>query len=96
MNQWGSVLIVVSIILGLFSAASWFYASFVKVSHEKAMKERLATALKRGERPNYASVSLDGWDMSATFSAQAKWNAVGAFFAASSICLQAISQMVSY
>lgn len=84
-----------SIFIGLISAASWLRASLIKVSHEKAMKIREKKAKKRGEKPNYASVSLDGWDMSATFSAQSKWNATGAFFAASSILLQAISQMLN-
>ncbi|QEY13467.1 hypothetical protein [Cellvibrio sp. KY-YJ-3] len=83
-----------SIVLGLISAASWLRASVIKVSHEKAMKNREKEAGKRGESPNYASVSLDGWDMSATFSAQSKWNAAGAFFAASSILLQAIAQIL--
>jgi hypothetical protein len=88
-------LTIASIAVGLVSAASWLRASVIKVSHEKAMKSREKEARKRGEKPNYASVSLDGWDMSATFSAQSKWNATGAFFAAISILLQATVQMLS-
>ena len=84
-----------SIFTGILSAGGWFYASTVKVSHEKAMKAREKYARKRGEKPNYASVSLDGWDMSATFSAQSKFNAIGAFFAAISILLQATVQILS-
>lgn len=87
-------LTVTSIFIGLISAVSWLRASTVKVSHEKAMRIREREAKKRGEKPNYASVSLDGWDMSATFSAQSKWNATGAFFAAISILLQATAQML--
>lgn len=83
-----------SIFIGLISAASWLRASVIKISHEKAMKIREKEAEKRGEKPNYASVSLDGWDMSATFSAQSRWNAAGAFFAAISIMLQATAQML--
>jgi hypothetical protein len=88
-------LTIASIVIGLVSAASWLRASVIKVSHENAMKAREKEAKKRGEKPNYASVSLDGWDMSATFSAQSKWNAAGAFFAAISIFLQATVQLLS-
>lgn len=84
-----------SIFMGLISAASWMRASVIKITHEAAMKTREREAMKRGEKPNYASVSLDGWDMSATFSAQSKWNAAGAFFAAVSILLQAIVQLLN-
>ncbi|WP_159957242.1 hypothetical protein [Pseudomonas sp. R76] len=92
----GLTLTLASILIGLCSAASWFYAGFVKVDHEKAVEDRLRKARKKGEEPNYASVSLDGWDMSATFSAQSKWNSLGALFAACSILLQAVAQVVSY
>ena len=85
---------VTSIFIGLISAASWLRASVIKVSHEEAMRIREREAKRRGEKPNYASVSLDGWDMSATFSAQSKWNATGAFFAAVSILIQATAQML--
>ena len=86
---------IASVALGLLSAASWLYASTVKITHEKAMKQRVRIAAKRGEKPNFASVSLDGWDMSATFSAQSKWNSIGAFCAAVSIILQSIPQLWS-
>ncbi|USW01355.1 hypothetical protein KUA23_00895 [Pseudomonas pergaminensis] len=88
-------LTIASIFTGLVSAGSWLYASVVKVSYEKAMKARKKQARKRGEQPNYASAVLDGWDMSATFSTQSKWNGAGAFFAAISILLQAIVQVLS-
>ncbi|WP_379058412.1 hypothetical protein V6M93_19725 [Pectobacterium brasiliense] len=96
MEKFHFCLLVGSIFFGFISAASWLRASIIKVSHEKAMKIREEDAKKRGEKPNYASVSLDGWDMSATFSAQSKWNASGAFFAAVSIFLQAIAQIIDY
>lgn len=79
-------LTIASIVIGLVSAASWLHASVVKVSHEAAMKGREKEAKKRGGKTNYASVSLDGWDMSATFSAQSKWNAIGAFLQQSQSC----------
>lgn len=88
-------LTVLSIILGLTSASSWFYASKVKVDHKTAMAMRLKEANKKGEKPNFASVSLDGWDMSATFAAQSKWNAFGALFAAGSILLHTLSQLIT-
>jgi hypothetical protein len=59
------------------------------------MALRAKEADKNRETPNFASVSLDGWDMSATFTAQSKSNAVGAFFAALSILLQAVVQLIS-
>ncbi|WP_313055872.1 hypothetical protein [Pseudomonas lopnurensis] len=85
-----------SIVSGFISAASWLYASVVKVSHEKEMARRSRVAEKKGEKPNFASVSLDGWDMSATFSAQSRWNATGAVFAAISIFLQALIQLLEF
>lgn len=88
-------LTLTSILTGLLSAGSWMYASVIKVSHEKAMMSRKRQAKKRGEAPNYASVSLDGWDMSATFSSQSRWNAIGAFLAAISILFQATVQTLS-
>jgi hypothetical protein len=84
------------VIFGVLSAASWLRSSLVKVSHEKAMKLRAKEAVKRGEKPNFASISLDGWDMSATFAAQSKWNAYGALFAACSIFAQLLSQAMAY
>jgi hypothetical protein len=95
MEKWTNYLIIASITFGLISAVSWFHASFVKVSHEKAMALREKEANKKGEKPNYASASLGDWDMSATFAAQSKSNAVGAFFAALSILLQAVVQLIS-
>ena len=80
-----------SVIIGLASAAAWLRAGVVKVSHESAMKERGQKAAAKGERPNLASVTLDGWDMSATFAAQSKWNAIGAVAAAVSILLQQLA-----
>ena len=96
MEQWRVYLTIASIFIGLISAASWLYASFVKVNHEKAMNLRKKEAEKRGETPNFASASLDGWDMSATFAAQSRWNATGAFFAACSILLQAVAQALGH
>lgn len=96
MEKWIIYLTIASIIFGLISAVSWFHASFVKVSHKNAMAIRSKEAGKKREMPNFASVSLDGWDMSATFAAQSKSNAVGAFFAALSIFLQAVVQLINY
>ncbi|HHT9018260.1 TPA: hypothetical protein ACT5CL_006176 [Burkholderia cenocepacia] len=58
------------------------------------MKLRIKRAEKRGEKPNLASASLDGWDMSETFSLQTKWNSIGATFAASSILAQTLAQLL--
>jgi len=94
--QWIDYLNAASIIMGLFSAASWLRACFVKVSHEKAMALRARVAKKRGEVPNFASASLDGWDMAETFAAQSKWNSIGAFFAAFSVLLQVVAKALDY
>lgn len=82
-----------SALFGLLSAAGWLRAATVKVPHEEAMAQRAKAAAKKGEKPNFASVSLDGWDMSATFAAQARWNAIAAFLAACSILLQVVLQL---
>lgn len=94
-NPWIKCLTIVSIICGLLSAASWFRGSVVKVSHEKAMELRIRQAEKRGEKPNLSSMNFDGWDMSATFSAQSKWNTRGAFLAACSILMQSVAQAMA-
>lgn len=58
------------------------------------MHARVTQAQKKSEKPNLVSISLDGWDMSATFAAQSRWNASGSAFAALSILLQSFSQMI--
>lgn len=85
---------ILAIFFGFVSAGCWFYASFVKVDHKSAMSFRKKEVERKGEQPNYGSVSLDGWDMSATFKAQAKWNSFGAIFAALSVCCQSISIII--
>lgn len=85
----------IAIVLGFFSAASWLRASAVKVTTEKALARYRKEAERKGVPPFRGSASLDGWDMSATFVAQSKWNALGALLAASSITLQAISQLLA-
>ncbi|WP_395757234.1 hypothetical protein [Achromobacter sp. EB05] len=84
---------IISILSGIISSACWFYASKVKIGGEEATAKRVKENIRKGEKPNYASVTLDGWDMSATFEAQALWNSRGAFFAAASILSQAISSL---
>lgn len=91
-----AIMVIVSIASGFISAGSWLYASIVKVSHEKEMERRRKKAERKGEKPNFASVSLDGWDISATFSAQSRWNAIGAIFVAISILLQALIQILDF
>ncbi|MGK5035694.1 hypothetical protein [Janthinobacterium sp. LB3P118] len=81
-----------SVVSGFMSAAAWLYASTVKISREEAVDQRKKEALRKGETPNLGSVSLDGWDMSATFSAQSKWNSCGAALAACAVGLQALGQ----
>ncbi|MGV2833760.1 hypothetical protein [Pseudomonas shirazensis] len=96
MNICVVTMLILSVASGFMSAGSWLYASIVKVSHEKEIERRRKKAERRGEKPNYASVSLDGWDMSATFSAQSRWNAIGAVFAAISMLLQALIQLLDF
>ena len=92
--SWSECLTAASVVLGLLSAASWLRASVVKVDTMSAVARRVEDAERGGEKASRASVSLDGWDMSATFSAQSKWNSLGAFFAALSISSQALSQVL--
>lgn len=93
MNSLDTYFNISAVFFGLLSAAGWLRAATVKVSHERAMAQRTEAAAKKGEKPNFASVSLDGWDMSATFTAQARWNSIAAFLAACSILFQAVSQL---
>lgn len=84
-----------SAIFGVASAGAWFYSSIVKVTREKMVAQRTKQALRKGEKPNFAGVSLDGYDVSATLSAQSKWNAIGAIMAAFAVGLQSISQLIN-
>lgn len=84
-----------SIGFGVASALAWLRSSTVKISHEKAMAIRKMDAERKGVKPDYASVSLDGWDMSATFAAQSKWGSIGALLAACAVGLQALSQLLA-
>ena len=84
-----------SVLLGLASACAWFYASTVKVTREQVIAQRVEEAARKGEKPNLAGATLDGWDMSSTFAAQSKWSAWGAVLAACSIALQAIGQAIA-
>lgn len=86
--QWGSV------ILALVSASCWMRSATVKVSHEAEMTRRKREAEKRGAVPNFASAALDGWDLSATFASQSRWNAAGAVFAGAAVLAQAIAPLV--
>lgn len=96
MSCFSVLVLVASIFSGFGSAAAWFYASYIKVSREQVVAQRKKQAEKIGELPNLAGISLDGWDMSATFAAQSKWNARGAALAASSIGLQALGQILDH
>ncbi|MBW3509552.1 MULTISPECIES: hypothetical protein [Janthinobacterium] len=90
-----SLMTIGSIGFGFTSAAAWLYASNVKVTHEQVIVQRKKDAILTGEVPDLGGVSLDGWDMSATFAAQAKWNSRGAALAACAVSLQALSQALS-
>jgi len=90
-----AILTFSSISFGLLSAASWLYSAKVKVTTEKMREKRRKAAARKGETPSFAGVSLDGWDMSSTLEAQAKWSSIGATLAAISIGLQAAAQMAT-
>ncbi len=83
----------ISIVLGFLSALCWLKASVVKVSYEQEVKRREKEARKKGEVANLSSVTLDGWDMSGTFRAQSRWNALAALLASISIFSQSIIQL---
>src|SRR5688572_22489323 len=72
-----TVLTVTSILTGFASAGCWFRSSIVKVTRDEEVARRHKEAAKTGQTPNLAGVTLDGWDMSATFTAQSRWNAWG-------------------
>ena len=84
-----------SVAFGFASAIAWLYASVVKVTREQVVAQRSDDAARRGEKPNLAGITLDGWDMSATFAAQSKWSVRGAILAACAIGLQAITQVAA-
>lgn len=95
MNEcWTNYVTWASIFFGFASALSWLRASIAKVTRDHEIVRRKKEARKRGETPNLAGVTLDGWDMSGTFRAQSKWNAFGAFFGACAIALQAIVKII--
>jgi hypothetical protein len=82
---------VAAVIAALLSAAAWYRAATVKVTREQVVEARKKAALKKGEIPNLAGVTLDGADLSGTFAAQSKWNSVGAIGAAVTVLLQAFT-----
>ncbi|WP_280563541.1 hypothetical protein [Chromohalobacter sp. 48-RD10] len=88
------ILKIVAIVAGFISAACWLRASIVKVTREQEVERRKEKSEKKGETPNLAGVSLDGWDMSGTFRAQSCWNSIAAVMAALSISAQALSQLM--
>lgn len=90
-NNWDFVLKALTILFGFASAFSWLYASRVKVSREAMLAKRKKQEERDGLPLGMAGVSFDGWDMSATFAAQSKWNSIGAFCAALSISAQTAS-----
>ena len=92
--DWPAILSWSAIVLGLGSAAAWLRSSTVKVTLNQAMAIREKEMERTGRMLSGGYATLDGWDMPATFAAQARWNSLGALLAASSITLQAISQLV--
>jgi hypothetical protein len=80
------------VLAGLISAACWARASMVKITRQQEVERRVREAAKTGETPNLAGATLDGWDMGATFAAQARWNAAGSACAALAIFAQAAGQ----
>jgi len=87
---WINYITWLSIVSGIASSVSWFRACFVKITREQEAAWRRRKAKKSGDKVNLAGVTLDGWDMSGTFRVQSKWNALGAFFAACAVMLQAL------
>lgn len=88
-----SITSIVAIISGFTSAACWLRASVVKVRREQEVEWRVAQAKKKGEKPNLAGMTLDGWDLSGTFRVQSRWNSWAAVFAAISIAAQSLGQI---
>lgn len=86
-----TTLLILSVILALGSALSWWRGAVVKVTREQALEKRKREAMKRGEQPYLGGVELDGWEMSETFAAQSTWNARGAILAGLSVLGQAVS-----
>lgn len=91
-----SLLTWAAIVLGFLSAAAWLRSSVVKVSVAQAIAQRKKAAELTGVNSSHGYASLDGWEMSATFAAQSRWNSLGALLAASSITIQAISQLIDH
>lgn len=83
------------VVFGVLSALSWFRAATVTVSLEQEAERRRKEARKRGEKPNLAGAALDGNDLSGTFRAQSRWNAVGASLAACAMLTQAVNVLLT-
>lgn len=84
------ILSIIAIISGFGSALCWLKSSVVKVNREQEVERRQAEASKKGIKPNFSGITIDGWDMSGTFRAQARWNSAAAILAALSISAQAL------
>src|SRR5688572_24065210 len=92
--DWPTIMSWSAIVLGFASAAAWLRSSTVKITLNQAMAMREKERIRTGRMLSVGYATLDGWDMQATFAAQARWNSLGALLAASSITIQAISQVV--
>ncbi|WP_175155289.1 hypothetical protein [Achromobacter mucicolens] len=86
------ILTLISIVSGFASASAWIYASQVKVSRERAIRQRRLAAEKKGTNPDLSGVTFDGWEVRETLAAQSKWNAIGAVLAATAVLCQAAGQ----
>lgn len=90
----GGALQWASLFFAALSACCWMRSATVKVTEEQELERRKRKAARLGEKPDLGGVSLDGWDMSATFAAQSKWNAGGAICAAAAVLLQALAPLI--
>lgn len=86
-----------SAVLGIISAAFWFYSA-TSISREKELARRRRTALREGVEPNLGGIQIldddHRYDLIATLRHQSRWSKWGAFFAALALLAQAADKYV--
>lgn len=86
-----------SAVLGIISAAFWFYSA-TSISREKELARRTKIALRMGVEPNLGGIQIfdddHRYDLIATLRHQSRWSKWGAFFAALALLAQAAENYV--
>jgi hypothetical protein len=89
-----TVVTLIGAALGLASASFWGAAAVKHVTRDQEIARREREAEKKGEKPNYGGMSVNGVDPFATIALQSRLNAIGAAFGAAAVIVQTIASFL--